>query len=197
MKSKSEKKARKQGWRSRLRSWLPASDIVKKNKFVGWIGPAIYHPRLWHLNRQGVALGLSIGLFFGFLVPVFQIPFAAMFAVWLRANILVAVCSTLVSNPFTYAPIWFFAYRLGLLMSGGNPADDAVLGIEGTQEQMPYFYGLFNRFFSMGKPLVFGLSALAITAGAVGYAGVLILWRSVVLVEWHRRRFRKRTEENK
>ncbi len=191
------KNARRQGWRSRLRSWLPTSDVVKKNKFVSWIGPAIYHPRLWQLNRQGVALGLSIGLFFGFLVPVFQIPFAAVFAVWLRANILVAVCSTLVSNPFTYAPIWFFAYRLGLLVSGGNPADDAVVGVKPTPEQMSYFHELFNRFFSMGKPLVFGLSALAITAGAVGYAGVLILWRSVVLVEWHRRRFRQQTEENK
>ncbi len=191
MKIDSKNNGRKQGWRSRLRRRLPASETIRHNKFVSWIGPAIYHPRLWHLNRQGVALGLSIGLFFGFLIPVFQIPFAAIFAVWLRANILVAVCSTLISNPFTYAPIWFFAYRLGLLITGVNPADDGVMGVVVSEKQISYFSGLFDRFFSMGKPLFFGLFALAVAGGAVGYAGVLIFWRSVVLIEWHRRRFRR------
>ncbi len=53
---------------------------------VHWMGPVLHHPRLWHVNRRGIALGLSIGVFFGLLIPVAQILFAATAALLLRAN---------------------------------------------------------------------------------------------------------------
>ncbi len=156
------------------------------------MGPAIYHPRLWQLNRHGVALGFAIGLFFGFLIPILQIPSAAVVAVWLRANILVAVISTLVSNPFTYAPIYFFAYQLGSLITSfasrgaiENSIDNAML-----YESSSQLYLLIDYFFTLGKPLLVGLSVLAVTGGAVGFVGVLVLWRIIILLEWQRRRFR-------
>ena len=63
------------GWRTKLKRFLPSAETVRNNKWVGWIGPALYHPRLWQLNRKGVAMGVAIGVFFGFLVPLLQIPF--------------------------------------------------------------------------------------------------------------------------
>ena len=60
------------GWRG----WLPSEQALKGNRWLRWIGPALHHPRLWHLNRRGVALGLALGLFFGLLIPVAQIPLA-------------------------------------------------------------------------------------------------------------------------
>ncbi len=52
----------KRGWRTRLRRFLPTAEAVRGNRWVGWIGPALHHPRLWHLNRRGVALGMAIGI---------------------------------------------------------------------------------------------------------------------------------------
>ncbi len=185
--------ARAPRWRSRLRRWLPHGDKVRHHRLVAWIGPAIHHPRLWHINRQGVALGLAIGLFFGFLIPVAQIPFAAIFAVWLRANLLVAVGSTLVTNPFTFPPIYFFAYRLGALVTGAAPLPESaeVVG-QAAEEASHLALTALERFLSVGKPLLVGLSILAVTAAIVGYFGVLAFWRLVVSAEWRRRRTRRR-----
>ena len=176
-------------WRSRLRSILPTADIVRSNKYVKWIGPSIYHPRLWHLNRHGVALGLAIGLFFGFLIPLFQIPVTALVAVWLRGNLLVAVVSTLVSNPLTYAPIYFFAYRLGALILGDMPVDGAQFAIDEDPKSIIVsdLDSLAGKFVSFGKPLIFGLATLAISSSAVGYVIVLMVWRIAVLTQWRRR----------
>ena len=105
------------GWRSKLRRFLPSTETVRNNKWVGWIGPALYHPRLWQLNRKGVATGVAIGIFFGFLVPLLQIPFAAIFAVWFRGHLVAAVVSTMITNPLTFAPIYLLANEIGSFRS--------------------------------------------------------------------------------
>ena len=180
-------------WRSRLRRWLPSADLVRGNRFVGWLGPAIHHPRLWHLNRHGVALGFAIGLFFGLLIPLAQIPVAAAFAVWLRANLLVAVGSTLITNPFTFAPIYFFAYRIGSMMTGHVPSPSSEMAIgQAAHEASALALTALERFLSVGKPLLLGLSVLAVSSAIVGYFLVLGVWRIVVSAEWRSRRARRR-----
>ncbi|TXC67466.1 DUF2062 domain-containing protein [Piscinibacter aquaticus] len=84
------------------------------------MGPALHHPRLWHLNRRGVALGLALGLFFGLLIPIAQIPLAGGAAVLLRANVPMAVASTLVTNPVTFGPVYYAA----LAHRQCDPGDD-------------------------------------------------------------------------
>ena len=109
------------GWRSKLRRFLPSTETVRNNKWVGWIGPALYHPRLWQLNRKGVATGVAIGIFFGFLVPLLQIPFAAIFAVWFRGHLVAAVVSTMITNPLTFAPIYLLANEIGSFICSNKP----------------------------------------------------------------------------
>ncbi|MEX0958729.1 MAG: DUF2062 domain-containing protein [Burkholderiales bacterium] len=183
------KPARPRGWRARLRRFLPAAEAIRHNRWIGWLGPAIHHPRLWHLNRHGVALGLAIGLFFGLIIPLAQIPLSAAAAVMLRANLLVAVGSTLVTNPFTFAPLYFFAYRLGSFLTGeGTPeAAQAALG-EVAVEAAVLSMGWAEKIVEIGIPLIVGLSVLAIATAVLAYFTVLILWRAYVLTEWRRRR---------
>src|SRR5690606_14445801 len=99
--------------RSVLRRFLPTQESIKGNRLLRWLGPRLHEPGLWHLNRRAVARGVAIGVFFGFMIPVAQIPAAAVGAFFARANLWVSAIATLVSNPFTYAPIYFAAYRLG------------------------------------------------------------------------------------
>jgi len=78
----------------RLRRWLPSAETIRANRWLRWLGPALHHPRLWHMSRRGLALGMALGFFFGLLVPLALIPLTAAAAVALRANVPAAVAST-------------------------------------------------------------------------------------------------------
>lgn len=57
-------------------------------------------------TASNLALSAAIGIFFGFVVPLFQM-FLAILAAWiLKTNKLVAAACTWVSNPLTYAIIF-------------------------------------------------------------------------------------------
>ena len=106
----------------RLKARLPTPHSIRDNRWLRWMGPALHHPRLWHFSRKGIALGLALGIFFGLLVPVAQIPLSAAAAVALRANLPMAVASTLVTNPVTFGPVYFGAYQLGKFVLGEDTA---------------------------------------------------------------------------
>lgn len=80
-----------------LHRWLPDSHTLRNHRALRWLGPSLHHPRLWHISRRGVAMGLAVGVFFGLLIPVVQIPAAA----------------TLITNPVTFVPVYYAAYHLG------------------------------------------------------------------------------------
>ena len=101
-----------------LRRLLPSQEVLRSNRWLRWIGPALHHPRLWHMSRRGIALGVALGLFFGLLIPIAQIPLAAGAAVALRANLPTAVASTLVTNPVTFGPVYYAAWRVGNAILG-------------------------------------------------------------------------------
>jgi uncharacterized protein (DUF2062 family) len=181
------RRIRQAGWRTRLRRLLPSAESVRSNRWVGWIGPALHHPRLWHLNRRGVALGMAIGVFFAFLTPVAQIPLAAVAAVWLRGNIVAAVVSTLVTNPFTFAPIYLLAYRLGAFIIGhGDVPVDSTL-VQVAEHASSIMVTWSDKFVAVGKQLIVGLSLMAVVGAFCAYFGVLGAWRLFVVVEWRRR----------
>ena len=70
----------------RLREWLPSVEAIRANRRLRWLGPALRHPRLWHMSRRGLALGMALGFFFGLLLPLAQIPLSAAAAEALRAT---------------------------------------------------------------------------------------------------------------
>lgn len=130
---------------------------------------------------------MAIGVFFGFLIPVAQIPVAAVVAVWLRGNLIAAVGSTLITNPFTFAPIYLLAYRLGALIIGhGDASMDTTL--EQVAEQASSILVTWSdKFLAVGRQLIVGLSLMAVVGAFFAYFGVLAIWRLFVTIEWRRR----------
>ena len=180
-----------------FRRLLPSPGVVRNNRFVRWLGPWLQHPSLWHVDRRGIAMGFAIGLFFGLLIPVAQILFAVVFAVLLRANLPVAVASTLVTNPFTFAPIYFLAYRLGATLLGEAPAPISEADLETDIDTtvsgvLDYARFLLERVAMLGKPLLLGLLVLATSAALLGYALIMLLWRFDVTARWRQRNGRRR-----
>jgi uncharacterized protein (DUF2062 family) len=180
----------------RLRHLLPDPSSVREHRALRWLGPALHQPRLWHISRRGIAMGLAIGVFFGLLVPIAQIPFAALTALILRANIPAAIGSTLITNPFTFAPVYFAAYHLGeWLLGRGSEIAAGDLEIEKAAGQASTgFTAWLELVSSIGVPLALGLAILATVLSILIYFAVHWTWRLRIIRAWqHRRKKRSKT----
>ena len=105
-------------WLTRLRAMIPTRAQIRDNRWLRWLSPWLRKPRLWRWSRRGVAMGVALGIFFGLLVPVAQIPLSVGAAVLMRANVPAAAASTLVTNPLTFGPLYYVAYQLGHRITG-------------------------------------------------------------------------------
>lgn len=178
--------------RKQLKRILPAPDKVSRHRLLGPLRHVLGDPRLWHVNRRGVSLGLAIGVFFGLLIPLGQILFAAALAITVRANVPSAVVSTFVTNPFTFAPIYVLAYKLGAALLGA-PVDSgdeeaiaaAVEGADFTPQ------GFLSWALALGKPLALGLLVAAVAFSTLTYGATQLAWRFATLARARRRRGRR------
>lgn len=175
---------------NRFRRLLPDRERLLGNRWLRWLGPLLHHPQLWRWSRRGVALGVAIGVFFGLLIPVAQIPFSATAAVLLRANLPAAAASTLVTNPVTFAPIYYAAYKLGAWITGEN-MEELTPEARLTHPSNTTEAGFLERIANLGLPLLVGLAITATIAGLVSYALISLGWY------WHvmRRRRRKKIKK--
>lgn len=177
----------------RFRRFLPDPHMLRQHRALRWLGPRLHHPRLWHVNRRGIAMGIAIGIFFGLLIPVAQILFAALIALLLRANIPAAVGSTLITNPFTFAPVYYVAYRLGAWMLGDGGARMGEAGLASAAAETATGLALWmNRLGSVGAPLALGLLTLAVSLSIAIYFAIHWAWRLRIVRAWQRRRANRR-----
>ncbi|MCM2479400.1 DUF2062 domain-containing protein [Serpentinimonas maccroryi] len=185
----------------RLKKLMPERERLQQNRWLRWLRPWLGHPRLWHLSRKGVALGMAIGVFFGLLIPVAQIPASAVVSVLLRAHLPAAAASTLVTNPVTFAPVYYAAYELGrvILREEAATEDELARIVERKTQDHAQAGELtltqqiqqgWRRLGEIGKPLILGLSILAVTLGLAVYFGVSAIWTLRVRLA-RRQRLRK------
>ncbi|NML18638.1 DUF2062 domain-containing protein [Azohydromonas caseinilytica] len=166
------------------RCFRPTPEALQRQRWLRWLGPSIQHPGLWSVNRHAIALGLAIGIFFGLLIPVAQMPLSAAAAVLLRAHLPTAVVSTFVTNPVTVAPLYYAAWRLGATVLGEQEAAaPAVLAAPPATARpakadtgLSWWSTLWQRLQGVGKPLLLGLALMATLTGLAAYALVSALW---------------------
>ncbi|HEX4944694.1 MAG TPA: DUF2062 domain-containing protein [Usitatibacteraceae bacterium] len=178
--------------RRKLRKWLPSAESIRGHRWLQWCAPVLTHPRLWHLHRRAVALGVAIGLVTGLIPGPVQMLVAALIAIPLRANIPAAMFTTLYTNPFTFVPLYILAYNIGGLVTGGSAPlvmpPDIGWNWEGLVLLFP---SLLAWIVSMGDTLLIGL-AIQCTAFAIGgYALTMVAWRILVTRAWHARHARR------
>ncbi len=178
--------------RERLRAMVPTRAQIHDNRWLRWLGPLLRRPRLWRWSRRGVAMGVALGIFFGLLIPVAQIPLSVAAAVMLRANVPAAAVSTLVTNPLTFGPLDYAAYKLGHWVTG---APDKAALPDGTTAEDLQAAGLpkedvrlWQRLTSVGKPLLLGLAIIATVMGLLSYALIALAWHGWT---WFKRRKRR------
>jgi hypothetical protein len=126
---------------------------------------------------------VAIGLFFGLLLPLAQLLFAVGFAIWLRGHVAVAAAATLITNPFTFAPLYWLAHRIGSALLG-HPGKDAAaeaamieVKTEAVAAAEGWLAAAWQTVQGAGLPLLLGLATMAVTAALAGFALVWLLWR--------------------
>lgn len=161
-----------------IHRFLPSHESIKGHRLLRWLGPRLHDPSLWRINRRTVARAVAIGAFFGLMIPVAQIPAAVIVSLSLRANLWIAAVSTLISNPFTYAPLYYFAYHLGARLLGIVPQPEAAT-VPVHESLGEWFANAWTWLSGIGQPLLLGMLLMAIVGAAAGYALTHIAWR------WH------------
>lgn len=170
-----------------MKRWIPTRDHLMRSR---WLAPVAHHfhdDRLWQIERGSVARGVAIGLFFGLLLPLAQFLFAVLFSIWLRGNVAVAAAATLITNPLTFAPIYWLAHRIGSALLG-HPTAQASAEAAMVQAQTEsaasaasgasWLSATWEVVQSAGPPLILGLSILAVAGALVGFALVWLMWRT-------------------
>lgn len=173
----------------RLRKIAAYLERIRQLPMLRWLGPRLHDPAVWHMGRNGCARGAAIGLFIGLLVPFAQIPAAAVLAIAMRANLAVAVVGTLVTNPFTIAPIYYLAYMLGSYVLGLSPStiDPGTFHVEAA-EVAGWLDIWSQRVVTIGKPLFLGLLLMATLLAGAAYGLINWTWRVLTMRAWRRRR---------
>ena len=156
----------------------PTHEQIRSGQLGRLFGPRLADRRLWTRRRRSVALGMALGVFFGFLIPLGQFVFAGALAILLRANVPTALVSTLVTNPFTFGPVYYAAYQVGSWVLGITPRAEAVEGALAAAEASR---GWLEWLGGVGGPLITGLMLFAAGGSLLAYFGVRWLWALGVL----------------
>ncbi|HVY08407.1 MAG TPA: DUF2062 domain-containing protein [Burkholderiales bacterium] len=172
-----------------IRRYLPTPQSIQGNRWLKGFGSALHHPNLWHLHRRSVAGGVAAGLFCGLVPGPVQMLSAALCAVVFRVNLPVAVIVTWYTNPLTILPLYFIAYKLGMLVTGSEAAEPVPFDMQVFELPMAQWLpAALHWFAAMGKPFAAGLILLACILAVSGYFFVIGAWRAHVMLAWRKRR---------
>lgn len=169
-----------------IRQYLPSAATIRRQRSLGVVRHWLLEPELWHLHRRAVSGGCFIGLFCAFMPVPGQMLIAALLAVLGRCNLPIAVGLVWVTNPITFGPIFFFAYKLGAWLLD--------LQVAARPWELSW-QSLWQRLADVWWPLLLGALVCGWVAGLTGAVLSRLLWRIHVvrrLRERRRRRVRRR-----
>ena len=171
-----------------IRKYLPSRDAIRRQKSLGPVRHLLLEPELWHLHRRSVSGAVFIGLFCAFLPLPFQMLIAALMAVAGRCNLPIAVSLVWISNPLTFGPMFFFAYKLGAWLLD--------VQVEQLQWELSWAW-LGSRFVAVWWPLILGCLVCGWVCGLSGAVVSRLLWRLHVIRRWRQRRTRRKARREK
>lgn len=89
---------------------------IRAIKYSRWLNekfPGLKNRDLWRGDRNTFAKAGFVGVFCAFIPMPLQMPLAAIFSYYAKANIPLAVALAWITNPLTMWPIWSFGYIVG------------------------------------------------------------------------------------
>ncbi len=154
----------------------------KKTGVRRWIRNTFAQPMVWHLNRRSVAGGVAVGLFISWIPVPLQMLVAAVIAAVLRVHVPVSVVMVWFTNPLTFAPLLYAAWRSGSM----------ILGKPVLAE--PLTFSTSSILVSAGHAwpmLLTGMLFCASVSAVLGFVITLLVWRIHAIRRWNTRRARR------
>lgn len=176
-----------------VRARVPTREQLEANRFVRPFAHRVLRSDLWRFNRRSVPRGMALGLFMGILVPFAHSAVAALTAVFVRANVPVAIAATWVSNPATWVIIFPAAYQIGKAVLHLDRLT-GVAPISETMQQTQTDH-LLVRLTGAGLDTAFGLFVIATVLAALGYVATSLIWRQWIARKRQARLARARIDE--
>ena len=97
-----------------LKRYLPDPAKVRNIQALHFLGDKLFSPNLWHLNRRSVSRAMAVGLWAMYTPPLpLQQVIAAIGAIYCSANLPIAVALVWITNPLTWIPLYYVAYKPG------------------------------------------------------------------------------------
>ena len=172
--------------RKLIKRWFPHLHRVRTLKSLQLFGRLLHNPNLWHLNRRSAAGAFAVGLFTAFVPVPFQMVLAAAIAIAFRVNLPIAAVLVWVSNPFTMPPLFFSAYKLGQWVLDASPGEfHFELSLN----------WLMTDLYSVWQPFLLGCFLLGAGSALIGYTGIRLYWRYVVVKKLENRRRRRESSQ--
>ena len=141
--------------------------------------------RLWAIRRRTVVPACALGIFVSFQPFPGHMLVAVLLAVAFRVNVPAVALSTLVVNPVTLGPIFYFCYQTGLLLLGVEPQNfEFELSLN----------WLGSQFLDIWQPLVLGCLLVGTIASLITFIGLDLLWRASI-ADYLTKRRAKRAEK--
>lgn len=165
-----------------LKRYMPDRHKISEIKALHFLGEKLHRPNLWHLNRRSVSRAVGIGLWAMYTPPLpWQQIIAAALAIYFEANLPLAVALVWITNPLTWAPLYYAAYWVGTLITGHSPF--------GFSEFSEFF--TIEKVWELGAPFLVGCFTLMNLGGVAGYFGIRYLWRRSAIHHWELRKVRR------
>ncbi len=162
-----------------LKKFLPDHKEIRNNKYLSIFGTLLHSRELWHFNRHSIASAFAIGLFCAWIPVPFQMVLSAGAAILLGANLPFSVALVWLTNPVTMPPMFYAAYKVGAMLLGvGEVPFEMELTID----------WLVNGTMLIWKPFLLGCLTMGTISSLLGYFGIHIFWRWIVLRRWHERK---------
>lgn len=166
-----------------LDKFVPDPEVIKQHKSLQFLGEKLHQPNLWHFNRRSVSLAFAVGLFCAWIPTPTQMAISAALAIYFSANLPLSVILVWVTNPITMPPLFYSAYRVGMLVMNRPVSEN---GFEFTLS------GLFSGSEGILAPFLLGCLILGIACSAVAYFGVQFFWRRHAVRKWAERKEKRR-----
>ena len=150
------------------------------------LGETLFRPEFWHIQRDTIAKGAAVGLFWAFIPVPMQMLLGAITSIVLRCNIPASLAMCWVTNPFTIPFFFFMNYRVGAFLTFSEPIDVREIFRHGD---------VFHSIRALWLPLGVGSLTMACVVSVSGYFVLKGFWRlAVVRKRSQRARKRKLTE---
>ena len=172
--------------RSFFKRYIPEQHIIREHRLLRYFGKLLHDPNIWHLTRRSTAGGVATGFFCAYIPLPIHMVVAAALSILFRVNLPIAVICTWITNPFTFAPIFIFAYELGAKLLN-RPARE--LNIELSLQW------LTERLVIIWEPLLLGCLILAVISSLAGYFSIRLLWRISAVRKWEERKSRMQNKK--